>query len=132
MSIELQLLAWAVVLGLVQLGVATAAARQQDSLEWAMGPRDRPREPLTGIAGRLARAFTNLMETFPFFAAAVLIAELSGRHSQLTLWGAHLYFWARLVYVPVYAAGIRYMRSVVWGISVAGLILTLVAALTGL
>ncbi|WP_137389132.1 MAPEG family protein [Rhodoligotrophos defluvii] len=131
MSTELQLLAWTVVLGLAQLVLATMAARRQDSLEWAMGPRDTPQPPLTGIAGRLARAQANFMETFPFFAAAVLIVAVSARSNALTYWGAQLYFWARLVYLPVYAAGIPYVRSVIWGVSIAGLVLILYAALAG-
>ena len=39
------------------------------------GPRDAPVKPLGPLAGRLDRAFKNLMETFPLFAAAVLLAH---------------------------------------------------------
>ncbi|MBU6247381.1 MAG: MAPEG family protein, partial [Xanthomonadaceae bacterium] len=41
--------------------------------------------------------------------------------------GAQLYLWARVAYLPVYAAGIPYLRSAVWGVSMVGLLLVLSA-----
>ena len=67
--------------------------------------------PLAGTAGRLDRAMRNFLETFPLFAAAVLIAALAGRHNWMTEWGAVLYFAARVAYVPLYAYGVRIVRS---------------------
>ncbi len=69
------------------------------------------------------------METFPFFAAAVLIAHLANRHSSMTVFGAHLYFWARVAYVPLYALGIPGARTLVWAASVLGIVLILLALL---
>jgi hypothetical protein len=40
-----------------------------------------------------------------FFAAAAIIAHVAG--SALTLWGANLYFWGRIVYAVAYTAGRR-------------------------
>ena len=39
----------------------------------------------------------------------------------MTLWGTALYFWARVVYVPLYAFGVPYVRGLVWLVSIAGL-----------
>ena len=102
------------------------ATTQQTGLQWAAGPRDEPRRP-EGIAARLRRAQSNLMETFPFFAAAILACHIAGREGGLALTGAELYFWARLVYVPLYALGVPLVRSIAWGVSLAGLILVLAA-----
>jgi uncharacterized MAPEG superfamily protein len=54
------------------------------------------------MPGRLQRALRNFGETFPLFAAAVLIAHVENVHNAYTLWGAHLYFWGRVVYLPLY------------------------------
>jgi uncharacterized MAPEG superfamily protein len=43
----------------------------------------------------------------------------------MTVLGAQLYFWARLAYVPVYAAGIPYLRTLLWAASIAGIVLVL-------
>jgi uncharacterized MAPEG superfamily protein len=45
----------------------------------------------------------------------------------MTVLGAQLYFWARLVYVPVYAAGIPYLRTLIWAASIVGIVLLLTA-----
>jgi uncharacterized MAPEG superfamily protein len=124
---ELQLLGAAVVVGLVQLIWAAFAARaHQKDLKWAAGPRDEPL-PLGGVAGRLDRAFRNFMETFPFFAAAVIVVYLAGKLGSLTLWGSALYVAARALYVPIYAAGVSGLRTLVWFVSLIGLVMIVAA-----
>ena len=86
-------------------------------------------EPLRGVAGRLDRALKNYLETFPLFAAVVLAAHVADRHSALTRWGAQLYFWGRVAYLPLYAAGIPLVRSLVWDVAAVGILLLLVALL---
>jgi len=54
----------------------------------------------------LQRALKNFVETFPLFAAAVLTAHVAATHSWMTEWGVQLYFWARIVYLALYAAGL--------------------------
>lgn len=121
---ELLILAGAVLLGVVQLIAAAASARGQQNLTWAAGARDEPMPPLTGVAGRLDRAFRNFMETFPFFAALVFITYLGGRLGTLTHWGAILYLAARVIYVPLYATGIPRVRTLVWFVSIIGIGMT--------
>lgn len=124
---ELQLLAAAVVVGLVQLlWTAAAANRQRADLSWGLGPRDEAR-PLIGVAGRLERAFSNFLETFPFFAAAVITAYLAAKLGPLTLWGSALYVAARALYVPLYASGIPTVRTLVWLVSLVGVLMVTAA-----
>jgi len=65
---------------------------------------------------------------FRFFAAAILAAHVTGREGVLTLWGAQLYVWARLVYLPLYAFGVPLARSLTWNVAAVGIFL-IVAAL---
>jgi uncharacterized MAPEG superfamily protein len=127
MTVELTMLALSVVLGLCQILAAGYASNQQRGYRWNAGPRDGTPPPLTGVAGRLERAQRNFLETFPFFAALVLAVHLAGRHDGLTQWGAQLYFWARLAYVFLYAGGVSYLRSLVWTVATAGIVLLLIA-----
>lgn len=127
MAFELQMVAAAVLIGLVHLGWAAAAAQPQRGLKWNAGPRDEP-IVLTGVAGRLERAFANFRETFPFFAALVVVDYLGGRLGDLTAYGAALYVAARALYIPLYAFGVPYLRSLVWVASMVG-ILALLSAL---
>jgi len=128
-NIEVRVLAWSVVLGLVQIVAASHAASLQRGYRWSASARDREVAPLIGVAGRLDRALRNFSETFPLFAALVLAAQAVGRHSGLTESGAILYFMARLAYLPLYAFGVPLVRSLVWSIAAVGMLLLLVALL---
>ena len=129
MTTELQMLAYSVILGLVQVAIAVSAAIMVRGLPWALGPRDKPMPALEGVPGRLDRAFVNFVHTFPLFAAVVLAGALAGVHNNLTAWGAMLYVGARVVYVFVYAAGLPVVRTLVWTASVVGIVMLLVPLL---
>jgi len=127
LAVELKLLAAAIVVGLVQLFWAAGAARAQQDLKWAAGPRDTPM-PITGMAARLERAFWNFAETFPFFAAAVLACAVAGKlGGPLTVYGSALYVAGRALYVPLYASGVPRIRTIIWFGAMAGLVMVLVA-----
>jgi uncharacterized MAPEG superfamily protein len=125
MSIELRMLAWSIVLGLVQVLLPTLLAMGKYGLGWAAGPRDAAMPGLPTAVARLDRARANFLETFPFFAAVVLATIALQRHDATTALGAQLYVWARLVYVPVYVAGIPYLRTLVWAVSIVGIVMLL-------
>jgi uncharacterized MAPEG superfamily protein len=130
-SVEMRMLTLSVVLGLVQIIAASHAASLQRGYRWTASPRDQTVEPLRGVAGRLDRALRNFLETFPLFAAAVLATQLVGTHNALTVWGTQLYFWARVAYVPLYAAGVPLIRSLVWNVGTLGIMLLIVALFLG-
>lgn len=129
MTIELTLLAWTLVLALVQIFLASHFRNRETGRDYNASPRDDAGPPIGLVTGRLQRAQRNLYETLPLFGLAVLAAHVAGREGALTLWGAWLYFLARIVYVPLYALGIPYVRSAVWLVSFAGLLLVLLAIL---
>ncbi len=121
------ILAWVVVLGLVQMVLAAMAAVGQRGLPWAASARDENNGPLSGVGGRLQRAQANFLETFPLFAALLLAVMVRNPGDGHALLGAQLYFWSRVAYVPVYAAGIPWLRTLIWLVSVIGIVLLLVA-----
>lgn len=127
MAIELQVLGWSVVLGLVHVMLGAALATRQKGAKWNASARDND-TPLTGVAGRVDRALRNYLETWGFFAVTVLALVLVARTSATTALAAQVYLAARIVYIPLYAAGIPYVRSLVWVVSVGALV-TLLAAL---
>lgn len=129
MSTELTILGWTLVLAVAQVLLAAQSRTQETGLEYNAGPRDQPAPPPRPVTGRLMRAQANLFETLPLFAAGILIAHVGGREGTLTLWGAILYLAARVVYLPLYAAGIPKVRSAAWGVSLTGLLMVLVAIL---
>lgn len=129
LSIELKMLFYSAILGIVQLLLAAQLSTAQRGLKWNISARDEVIPELTGVAARVSRAFKNFMETFPFFAAAILMVQITQRHSPSSSIGAVMYFWARVMYVPLYAAGIPGVRTIVWCISFVGLVMVLAALL---
>lgn len=127
MSLEIQMLGYSALLGLAQIILASHTASFQRGYDWTAGSREEAVAPLRGAANRFSRALANFLETFPLFAALVLAAHVTSREGTLTFWGAQLYFWARLAYVPLY--GVRVVRSLIWNIAAAGIIFVAIALL---
>lgn len=122
MGVELTLLVWSVVLTVAQMLVAGMGANMQVGLATLAGNReDLP--PVTGWAGRAKRAHANMLENVVLFAALVLVAHVAGKTNAMTALGAQLFFWSRLAYAVIYVAGIPWLRTLVWFVSLIGLVL---------
>jgi uncharacterized MAPEG superfamily protein len=128
MTPELMWLMWAVALTFAQMLVAATGATLQVGLPALAGNREGL-PAFTGWVGRACRAHYNMLESLVLFAALVLIAVISGKTNPTTLLGAQLFFWARLAYAVSYLAGIPWLRTGVWLVSVIGLILIFVQLL---
>lgn len=127
MTTEFLMLALSVVLGLVHIFATSIAKTHQYGPQWNVSARDADMPPLHTIGGRLARAEKNFLETFPLFAAVVLMADALNRHGALAVWGSQLYFYARVLYLPIYAAGIPVLRTLVWSVATLGIVMVLIA-----
>lgn len=128
MSFELTVLGLAGLLFVAQLTALSVAANLQLDTRTLLGPRDEGVR-LSGVAGRLQRAFGNHLEGLVFFTVAVLLVELGGVSSGLTQACAGTYLLARLLYVPAYVFGWSPWRSLIWAV---GFLATLIMLLAGL
>lgn len=124
MAVELQLLVWSAVLTLVQMVIAALGADMQVGLPALTGNRENMPQ-VTGWAGRAARAHLNILESLVVFAIVVIVAQLTGHLNATTALGAQLFFWGRLAYAIVYLVGIPWLRTLVWGVSIAGIVMVL-------
>jgi len=125
MTQDLTMLIWSVALTFVQMLVAAVGSNSQVGLVTLAGNRDTM-PAITGWPGRAARAHANMLENLPLFIALVLIAQVTGHANTVTALGAHLFFWARLLYAIVYVVGIPWLRTLVWLVSVIGLLMIFV------
>lgn len=131
MTVELTMLALAAVLCFVHIFVAAHFVTQEHGAAWNTGARDETPPLKSKLAGRLDRASNNFRETFPVFAVAILLVTILGRHDARTEWGSQLYFWMRVLYLPLYASGVPFLRTIVWLASTAGILLVLSVAFAG-
>lgn len=115
-------------LTLLAASMLRAKAWTLPGLKLAFGNRDNLPEP-TPLAGRAERTARNTQENFLLFAVIALVAHaIEAENSQVAL-GAELFFWSRVVFIPVYYAGITYVRTAVWFVSIVGLAIMLTAIL---
>ena len=122
MTIDLWLLTWSVVLCLAQVVIAASGSSLKWGLPTAAGNREDVAE-LTGWLGRAQRAHRNMLENLLLFAVLVLVAHAAGKANEMTALGAHLFFWARLAYAAIYVAGVPWVRTLLWVVSVVGMVI---------
>lgn len=114
----------AALIGVIHIILQAATATRDTGMKWNAGPRDQPHE-VGVLAGRMERAFANYRETFPLFAAGLIAAYLGGQVDHLVNTAAAAYVVARAIYIPLYAFGVPYVRSLVWGISFVAILVIL-------
>jgi uncharacterized MAPEG superfamily protein len=82
----------------------------------------KPRDPTfyeNPLRARALGAHQNGIETFPFFAAAVLLAEFRGSPQNLVNELAVLFVIVRIAYVFTYLGDRPALRSILWSIGFA-------------
>ena len=124
MKPEMTLLICALVLTFAQMLVAVLGALLQVGLPALAGNRDGLPE-IKGWGGRAARAHRNMLENLALFSVLVVIAVVSGKTNAMTLLGAQIFVYARLAYALIYLAGVPWLRTGAWAVSVVGLAMIL-------
>lgn len=113
MTTELTILVYAALLQVAQFLVYSVAANLQLGVKITAGPRDSMPE-ITGVTGRLQRAFNNHFEALVLFSIAVAAVTLADKSTSVTQLCAFVYIIARILYIPAYLSGIFMLRSIIW------------------
>lgn len=93
-----------------------------------------PREQqaaLTGWGKRALAAHENQMESFPLFAAGVLVATVSGVTSVWVSYLAIVFIVARIVFITLYLKNVSTLRSISWGVGFLSTLALLCSPLWG-
>ena len=131
MPVELRIAAFGAILLLVHIVIATQLKNDQYGVKWNIGPRDGNLPEPRPATGRMIRAEANFLETFPIAIVALLGVVIAGRTSPTTALGGWIWLGARIVYIPLYWAGIPVVRTICWGVSIVGLFLVIKPLLVG-
>ena len=131
MPIELKILALGALLLFVHIFTATRFKTRQYGRKWNISARDETLPEADPMTGRTMRAEANFQETFPIAIIALLGVVVAGRTSNMTALGGWIWLGARIVYLPLYIAGVRGYRTVIWTISMIGLAMVLWPLLFG-
>jgi len=120
MTTELTLLMWSVPLFGLYLGAQSVLFRAIYGVHFAVTARDTP-PPSSAMVERSERALKNFQETWPVFIVLMLVAQLADPGDAVVVWGAIVWFAARLAYLPLYLFGVVWVRSLVWLVALGGL-----------
>jgi uncharacterized MAPEG superfamily protein len=124
MSIELILLIWSAALAIGQMVIAFVGTTLEFGLPDMPGGREKLPPP-GSFSGRAQRASQNMLESLVLFAALVLATEFTGRDNASTDLGAEVFFAARVLYAAIAIIGLPWLRTGVWCVSIAALLLIL-------
>ena len=125
MTVELQLLAWSVVLLIAHIVVQGLLVAPLRGAAWNAGPRDEGQPPLGKYPGRAQRALENFKETYPAFIALALALVVTSKTGGIGALGAWMWFAGRVAYLPLYLLGVPWLRTLAYGVALIGLILML-------
>ena len=77
----------------------------------------------THLMARADRAAKNMTENLLIFAVVAVIAVIAGAPREQTLLGGKIFFFARLLYWPLYLAGVAWLRTMTWAVALIGVAL---------
>jgi uncharacterized MAPEG superfamily protein len=120
---EIQLLGLSGLFVIVQITLVSQLSNWQYGLRWAASPRDETMPEPRVVLGRTRRALANYLETYPVFVAAVLAVAVVRRFDLMSLIGAHLYVWGRVIYLVLYMTGVPLVRSLFWNVALVGIVM---------
>lgn len=83
-------------------------------------PAEAPSIPVW--AQRAQRTHLNMVETLPAFAAVVVAAYLTNPDSSIVATSAAVFFWARIFHASVYILGVPYLRTPIYLVSWAAVL----------
>jgi uncharacterized MAPEG superfamily protein len=124
MSTELMLLVWSVGLAILQMLVAFVMTTLDFGVPDMPGGREKLPPP-DSFAGRAQRASQNMLESLVPFAVLILATEVSNRVNASSELGAEVFFASRVIYAAVAMAGLPWLRTGVWCVSILAMLLVL-------
>jgi len=131
MPVEIRIAAYGALLLFVHIFIATRYKTAQYGRAWNVGARDEDLPPANVMTGRTARAQANFAETFPIAIVALLGVVIAERTSANTALGGWIWLGARILYLPLYMAGIKVVRTLVYTASIVGLAMVISPLLAG-
>lgn len=94
----------------------------KNGIGWAAGNREKAETPEpAGWVGRCQRCSSNMQENLTIFAILVLVAQVAGQADAMTANGAMVFVGARVAHAVIYVAGVPFLRTGAWVVSIVGM-----------
>ncbi|TNE36833.1 MAG: MAPEG family protein [Alphaproteobacteria bacterium] len=128
MTVELSMLLYSVALTFVLILIPATMQILNNGGAAQAGNRDNLPEP-TVMVKRAQRLAANMKENLLMFGALVLLANASGVSTEMTVLGAQLFFYCRIVHAIIYLGGWPWIRPLFWLGGVVGMVMIFLALL---
>ena len=125
LTTELRLLTYTALISLLVWVPYILSEIRTRGLTRAVGYPSGVVDDLPAWAQRCHRAHMNLVENIGPFAVVVLVAHVMGINNAMTVLGAQLFFWARIIQIVVMIAGITWVRTAAFAVGLIGNLLIL-------
>jgi uncharacterized MAPEG superfamily protein len=129
MSVELTMLVYSVALLVLLIVIQASAGILAQGLAAMAGARDNLGDPSV-MQARTKRVVDNHREGLLVFAPLVLVAAVAGISTPLTVLGAQLFFYSRVVHGVLYVAGVPWIRPLAWAVGMAGCVMIFIELVT--
>jgi uncharacterized MAPEG superfamily protein len=124
MTPDLKMLLWSAILTFVFTLPYVLGLMMKVGLPMLAGNREKFPE-VGGWIGRSMRLHRNMIEAMIIFTALVVVAHLAHKTNATTALGAQVFFFARVAHGVIYIAGIPWLRTGAWAVSVVGMLMIL-------
>lgn len=116
MSFELAVAGWLTIIyiALVMLQGGLVPGRQ--GFAWGLGSRDELQEKSI-LQSRVDRTVANHGQAMLMFVPLILLGEFTGISNEMTRLAAGLFLAGRILFAPLYLAGVAYWRSAAFGLT---------------
>ena len=131
MPVEIRILALGALLLFIYIFTAVRLKTAQYGRRWNAGPRDEELPAANVLTGRATRAQNNFLETFPIAIVALIGIVVVNRTSETTALGGWIWLGARVMYLPLYMAGVPVVRTITYIVSMVGLAMVIKPLLVG-
>jgi uncharacterized MAPEG superfamily protein len=123
------MLVYSVALLVVLILIQASAGVLEQGLGAMAGSRDNLNEP-GSFQARTKRIVDNHREGLLIFAPLVIVAALSNISNEMTVLGAQLFFYARVVHAVLYLSGVPWVRPAAWLAGIIGCVMIFLALLS--
>ncbi|MEO9167858.1 MAG: MAPEG family protein [Aestuariivirga sp.] len=122
---ELTCLELSVILWVAHVLTQAFNARGEFGDDYLFSPRDGKVTPKGLAVGRATRALHNYIENYVPFLAVDLGLIATQHTGGMGSTGATIWIIARILYLPVYMVGTKYLRTACWAVGVVGMLMML-------
>jgi len=128
MNILLCAVVASVVILLAVISIQSIAGIKSNGLSYAAGARDAAKD-ISTLKGRADRTVANHIEGMMLFVPLALVAHAMGLSGDMIVKGSWMYIIGRAIYPLTYWTGLPWVRTLIWGVSLIGTIMILIAIL---